>query len=64
MPSPGGIEGRDTDEPNRFRQLRPWESMESLRRLRAAPGFHERVAQLQKALDDFEPRTPKVVSKR
>jgi hypothetical protein len=30
----------------------------------AAPGFHERVARLQEVLDDFEPRTLKVVSER
>ena len=30
--------------------------------LRAAPGFRERVAQLQEALDHFELRTPKVAS--
>jgi heme-degrading monooxygenase HmoA len=44
---------RDIDEPSRF-----------VRRWRAAPGFHERVARLQEVLDDFEPRTLKVVSER
>ena len=47
---------RDIDEPSRFVSFGPWESMESVRRWRAAPGFHERVARLQEVLDDFEPR--------
>ena len=55
---------RDVDEPSRFVSFGPWESMESVRRWRAAPGFHERVARLQEVLDDFEPRTLKVVSER
>jgi heme-degrading monooxygenase HmoA len=55
---------RDIDEPSRFVSFGPWESMESVRRWRAAPGFHERVARLQEVLDDFEPRTLKLVSER
>jgi heme-degrading monooxygenase HmoA len=55
---------RDVDEPSRFVSFGPWESMESVRRWRAAPGFHERVARLQEVLDDFEPRTLKLVSER
>jgi heme-degrading monooxygenase HmoA len=54
---------RDVDEPSRVVSFGPWESMESVRRWRAAPGFHERVARLQEVLDDFE-RTLKVVSER
>ena len=52
---------RDIDEPSRFG---PWESIESVRRWRAAPGFHGRVARLQEVLDDFDPRTLEVVSER
>ena len=55
---------RDIDEPSRFDSFGPWESMESVRRWRAAPGSHERVARLQEVLDDFEPRTLKLVSER
>jgi heme-degrading monooxygenase HmoA len=55
---------RDIDDPTRFVSFGPWESIEAIRRWRSAPGFHERVAQLQEVLDDFEPRTLELASGR
>lgn len=55
---------RDVDDPSSFVSFGPWESMDAVRRWRGAPGFHERVAQLQEVLDDFQPRTLELVTER
>ena len=54
---------RDIDEPSRFVSFGPWESMESVRRWRAAPGFHERVARLQEVSKRRPRRTGKNASR-
>ena len=55
---------RDTDDPSRFVSFGPWGSMDAVQRWRGALGFHERLAQLQEVLDDFDPRTLELVSER
>jgi heme-degrading monooxygenase HmoA len=55
---------RDVDDGTRFVSFGPWESLETIRRWRSAPGFHERVARLNEVIEGFEPRTLELVSER
>ena len=48
---------RDVDDPVRFVSFGPWEDLDTVRRWRSEPGFHERVEHLQALVEGFEPRT-------
>jgi heme-degrading monooxygenase HmoA len=48
---------RDVDDPRRFLSFGPWEDLDTIRRWRSLPGFHERLARLQATVERFEPRT-------
>ncbi len=53
---------RDTEEPSQFLSFGPWESIEAIRRWRAQPGFHERMARLGEVIERLEPRTLELVA--
>jgi heme-degrading monooxygenase HmoA len=55
---------RDVESPQTFVSFGRWESIDVARGWRAAPGYKERLARLQEALDGFEPRTLEVVEER
>jgi heme-degrading monooxygenase HmoA len=55
---------RDVDQPGRFVSFGPWEDLDTVRRWRAQPGFHERVERLQALVEGFEPRTLEQVAER
>ena len=55
---------RDVDDPGRFLSFGPWEDLETVRRWRSLPGFQERIARLQAAVESFEPRTLEQVAER
>jgi heme-degrading monooxygenase HmoA len=52
---------RDRDNPQRFISFGPWRSAEEVERWRQDPGFAERFARVNDALDGFEPGTYDVV---
>lgn len=55
---------RDLEDPSRFVSFGPWESLDTIRRWRHQPGFHERVVRLHEVLASFEPRTLELVVDR
>ena len=48
---------RDVDRPNVFVSLGPWHTVEEVDRWRLTEGFHERIARLERVLEDFQPST-------
>lgn len=55
---------RDHEDRTLFVSFGPWEDLETIRRWRSLPGFHERVAALHALLDSFEPRTLELVAEK
>jgi len=55
---------RDIEDPSRFVSFGPWESLDTIRRWRHQPGFHERVVRLHEVLESFEPSTLELVVDR
>ena len=53
---------RDRSSPNRFISFGPWESLNAIEGWRALPGWQERVEELRKVLDGFEPSTLELVA--
>jgi len=52
---------RDQEDPNRFLSFSPWRDERAVATWRGLPGFSERVGRLQELLQEFTPRTMKVV---
>ncbi len=55
---------RDVDEPRRFVSFGPWETLATIRRWRALPGYTEHAARLADVLESFEARTLEQVAER
>lgn len=52
---------RDHDDPNHFLSFSPWRDEDAVTAWRELPGFVERVGRLQDLLEDFNPRTMRIV---
>jgi heme-degrading monooxygenase HmoA len=52
---------RDRADPRRFVSFGPWRNAEEAERCRADPGFVERFARLESAIESYEPATYDVV---
>lgn len=53
---------RDLESPGVFISFGPWQSLEAVKSWRVLPGYQERVARLQEAVEGFEPRTLEAVA--
>jgi heme-degrading monooxygenase HmoA len=53
---------RDVDDPKRFISFGPWETLEAIRRWRTLEGFQVHVAALSEVVEDFDPRTYRLVT--
>lgn len=63
-PRAAGTLLQDLDDPTVFHSFGPWESREEIEEWRRQPGFAERVDQMKALLEDFGPRTMRVVSQK
>jgi heme-degrading monooxygenase HmoA len=53
---------RDLEDSSRFLSFAPWESFESQQAWKQLPDFRERIAQVRKHCEDFQPSTYELVA--
>ena len=53
---------RDLEQPNRFLSFAPWDSFDAQQAWKDQPDFRDRIAQVRRHCDDFQPSTYELVT--